>query len=134
MGIVALRQKNQIVQHSSHFYPFLNIFSLNSSAPELSTIVVQRSEKVKANPEPRPEIFAYGLNADEVNDCEKAENRRCAVIIQVAGKHKMTAINQNLQAAVKSISGDGKFLTAKAKIKAACGHVEADWRVDFDKS
>lgn len=39
--------KNQIVQHGSHFYPFLNIFSLNSSAPELSIIVVQRSEKVK---------------------------------------------------------------------------------------
>ena len=47
----------------------------------------------------------------------KAENRRCAVIIQNAGKHKMTAVNQNLQAAVKSISDDGKFLTAKAKIR-----------------
>ena len=47
----------------------------------------------------------------------KAENCGCAVIIQVAGKHKMTAVNQNLQAAVKSISGDGKFLTAKAKLR-----------------
>ena len=47
----------------------------------------------------------------------KAENRGCAVIIQVAGKHKMTAVNQNLQAAVKSTPDGGKFLTAKAKIR-----------------